>query len=95
MGTTLKPGNMGDGFDDTDNSIAETMDLELDRMLREEGHVGLSFDMNDHDVRSRRRLVVAIARGMVKHLKDNPDAFNFQTTNVDPVVPRTITGTDI
>jgi hypothetical protein len=51
--------------------------------------------MTDHDVRSRRRLFVAIARGMVKHLKDNPDAFNFQTTNVAPVVPRTITGTDI
>jgi hypothetical protein len=67
MTDALKPGNM-DG-DDLTGSIAEAIDLEYHRLLLAAGLPGLTFDMTDHTVRDRRRLFVAIARGIVIHLK--------------------------
>jgi hypothetical protein len=83
VGNTLKPGNMNP--DDLVNSMAELIDTEFDQLLRDDGLQGLSFDMTDRMVRDRRRLFVAIARGVVKHLVANADAFSVALV-VPPVV---------
>jgi len=74
LGTALKPGNMNP--DDLVGSMADTIDREFDQLLRNDGLPGLSFDMSERMVRDRRRMFVAIARGVVKHLVDNADAFS-------------------
>ena len=43
--------------------------------MTDDGLPPLSMDASDQSVRDRRRLFVAIARGVVKHLADNPGAF--------------------
>lgn len=90
MEPTIKPGDMGLGFDDTKDSIAEAIDLELNRLLLADGLNGLSMDMTIQDNRSRRRLFVAIARGLMQHLVANRNAFNFATTDLSPIIPREI-----
>jgi hypothetical protein len=66
-----------DNYSDFDGSMADRMDRELDRLMRLDdplGHeIGLSLENDDKDVRARRRLFVAIARGIVLHLKDHQD----------------------
>jgi hypothetical protein len=74
VGNELKPGNMNP--DDMVNSMAEQIDLEFDKLLQADGLQKLSFDMTDRMVRDRRRLFVAIARGVVQHLVANADAFS-------------------
>ncbi|HEY0104922.1 MAG TPA: hypothetical protein VGB91_02475 [Rhizomicrobium sp.] len=81
MAVALKPGNMDidplhPRTDDMSGSIADAMDHEFDRLLRAAQLPGLTFDMTDRAVRDRRRLFVAIARGLVIHLKQNSAAFS-------------------
>ena len=47
---------------------------------------GLSFDDGDRDVRARRRLFVAIARGVLLYLARNPDAIDITV----PTIPSTV-----
>ena len=49
--------------------------------MTNDGLPPLSMDASDPSVRDRRRLFVAIARGVVKHLADNPGAFAITTNN--------------
>ena len=56
-------------------SMAQTMEDELDALLAMDGRPALKHDADDVEVRDRRRLFVAIARGVVIHLRENQGAF--------------------
>ena len=90
MANTLNPGNFSSdqlNYADFDGSMADLIDRELDRLMRLDAAdptaaaSGLSFDNTDRDVRARRRLFVAIARGVLLHLARNPEA-------IDVIVPK-------
>lgn len=84
MANKLKPGDFKDlvveDYGGFFGSMAATMDAELNRLLDLDDLPQLPTDLNDKDVRARRRLFVAIARGVVRHLVDNPDAFDVSVT---------------
>ena len=88
MGTTLKPGNLSASTNPNDpaflNSMAREIERELNTLMINDGLPPLSMDAGDRTVRDRRRLFVAIARGVVKHLADNPGAFAI-TTNTSSI----------
>jgi hypothetical protein len=62
----IKPGSL----DDFGNSMAAAIESELNTLLVADGLPGLP-GAPAQDVRDRRRLFVAIARGVVRHLRDN------------------------
>jgi hypothetical protein len=75
----IKPGNFNK-FDKTDygpfaNSMAEAMDNALRTLMLDDGLPDLKMDPNDPEVRDRRRLFVAIARGVVAHFDAHGEAF--------------------
>jgi hypothetical protein len=99
---TIKAGDFvpvtHDNYSDFAGSMADRMDRELDRLMRVDDpagkEVGLSFDDTDKDVRARRRLFVAIARGIVLHLQDNgglPVTVHAFDTTVNPDIEVTPT----
>ncbi|QRM54370.1 hypothetical protein [Sinorhizobium sp. BG8] len=74
----IKPGNFS--ADPTDvsafvNSMAETMEKELNKLLELDDMEPLSTSNTDREVRARRRMFVAIARGVALHLSAHPEAF--------------------
>jgi hypothetical protein len=81
----IKPGTL----DDFAGSMAEEIELQLNAGLLADGLPGLPMD-NTPERRDRRRLFVAVARGVVRHLKQHQadlevDYFDVgipQTTNV-------------
>ena len=85
MGTTLKAGNLTASTNPNDpaflNSMAQEIESELNTLMVNDGLPPLSMDASDQSVRDRRRLIVAIARGVVKHLADNPAAFVITTNS--------------
>ena len=89
MGTTLKPGNLSPSTHPSDpafiGSMAHEIESELDTLMALDGLPPLSTDVSDRSVRDRRRLFVAIARAVVKHLSDNPGAFVITTNNISTV----------
>jgi S-adenosylmethionine synthetase len=56
-------------------SMALDIENELNTLMMADGLPKLSTDVSDQSVRDRRRLFVAIARGVVKHLVDHKQAF--------------------
>ncbi len=85
----LKPGGLpqdlgGGVFDNTpyDNSLAAAIEHELNLLLQADGLATLPLD-NTQDTRDRRRMFVAIARGVVRHLRDNANAIDV-TVSVTP-----------
>jgi hypothetical protein len=82
----LKPGSLTASTNPNDpaflNSMASEIESELNTLMTNDGLPALSMDASDRSVRDRRRLLVAIARGMVRHLAQNPDAFVLTTNNV-------------
>jgi hypothetical protein len=62
----IKPGSL----DDFDYSMAAAIEAELNMMLVADGQPGLPMD-DTPERRDRRRLFVAIARGVTAHLKDH------------------------
>lgn len=66
----LKPGTLGD----FSGSMAQAIEAELNAMLIADGLPPLPIDAGQ-DTRDRRRLFVAIARGVVGHLKANEASF--------------------
>lgn len=62
----IKPGTLND----FDNSMAAEIEAQLNHMLTADGLPALPIDATQ-ETRDRRRLFVAIARGVVKHLKAN------------------------
>jgi len=92
MGNELRPGNLkpakagnppGNATDYTlfVNSMAAKIENQLDSLMQEDGLPPLVTDPTDRTVRDRRRLFVAIARGVVLHLRDHPGAFIIQTND--------------
>ena len=80
-----------DNYSDFAGSMADRMDRELDRLMKVDDPIGqeqgLSFDDSDKGVRARRRLFVAIARGIVLHLQDHgglPVTVHAFDSTVDP-----------
>jgi hypothetical protein len=90
MTSPLNPGDFTtDPLDNTkfDGSLADLMDRELDRLLRlDTPNIGLSFKNGDLDVRARRRLFVAIARGVLLYLASNNDAIDITVHALDEAV---------
>jgi hypothetical protein len=87
----LKPGNFLDD-DITDyssfvGSMADEMDKALSALMTTDGLPELNMDPNDQDVRHRRRLFVAIARGLTTHLIDRQDAFKITLPGGTVVTP--------
>lgn len=85
MGDALVPGNLNPG-NGTDyslfvNSMAAEIENQLSLLMTNDGLPPLSMDLSDQSVRDRRRLFVAIARGVVLHLAANEDAFVIGTNN--------------
>jgi hypothetical protein len=81
----LKPGNLTASTNPNDpaflNSMASEIENQLNTLMTNDGLPKLSMDPSNRSVRDRRRLFVAIARGVVRHLADNPDAFVIKTNN--------------
>ena len=79
----IKPGNftiVANDFSEFADSMAERIEVELDTLLALDGLPTLPTNPNDREVRDRRRLFVAIARGVVRHLVDH-------RTEIDIEVP--------
>lgn len=68
----IKTGDLGAPGDFT-GSMAEEIEIELNRLLSNDGLPTLPND-DSQETRDRRRLFVAIARGIVRHLAENNDA---------------------
>ena len=82
----LKPGNLTLSTNPNDpaflDSMASEIESELNTLMISDELPPLSMDASDSTVRDRRRLFVAIARGVVAHLAQNPDAFVLATNSV-------------
>jgi hypothetical protein len=76
-------GNIGLDGKPTDfsSSMAEAIEDALWTLLGNDGMNQFDRNTNSNDARDRRRVLIAIAQGVVRHLVDNAGAF-------------TITGTD-
>jgi hypothetical protein len=88
----LKPGalpvDLGGGVFDSapyNGSMAAQIESELNLLLTADGLLALPLD-NAQETRDRRRLFVAIARGVVRHLRDQQAAIDVKVT----VVPSTV-----
>ena len=68
------------------NSMADEMDKALRDLMILDGLPPLKTDPNDPETRDRRRLFVAIARGIAKHLNDQESAFRITLPGPGPVV---------
>lgn len=85
MAGQLRPGNFNPA-DRTDygpfaNSMAEAIDNALRTLMVNDGLPDLKTDPNDPEVRDRRRLFVAIARGVVAHLDAQAGAIRVTLPN--------------
>ena len=70
MPVQLKPGSLSQFA----NSMAAEIENELNTMMINDGLPQMIMDASDQTVRDRRRLFVAIARGVVRHLQDRKAA---------------------
>lgn len=93
MSHEWKPGNLSSTSNDYSqfiNSMASTIEQELNDLMVMDGLPALSMDSSDESIRDRRRLFVAIARGVVKHLVDNKNAVDIRLSDNTVVHPETI-----
>jgi hypothetical protein len=81
MADALKPGGMGTAGANLGampsafaGSMAEAMEDAFDQLLGLDKMTGFARQTNANDARDRRRLLVAIAQGVVRHLVDHPGA---------------------
>lgn len=87
----IKPGNFSANPNDVTDfigSMAEAMDKELNALLVLDGLKPLSTSNTDREVRARRRMFIAIARGVVGHLAARPEAFGLTLPGPGDVVVR-------
>jgi hypothetical protein len=73
------------------NSMADAMDIAFHDLLSAEKPSMKTFELNTNskEARDRRRLFVAIAQGVVRHLKDNAGALMIKDS-LNNVVPHHI-----
>lgn len=88
MGDALNPGNMQSAPDlgkqvpaDFDSTMASAIENALVAMLQQDGMNSFTVDTNSKEARDRRRLLIAIAQGVVRHLVDNAAAFHVTGTD--------------
>jgi hypothetical protein len=91
MPDQLKPGGMGKASDplnakpsDFANSMADAMDSAFHALLAAEGMSSFEVNTNSKEARDRRRIFVAIAQGVVRHLKDHGKALTVVNTLNNP-----------
>lgn len=78
MPDALLPGNLtatANDFSEFTDSMADMMEQELDDLLALDGLPPLPKNSDDREVRDRRRFMIAIARGVVRHLVERNEAF--------------------
>ncbi len=89
MAEQLKPGGLG-AADATgipsefQGSMAKAIEDALNELLAAEGRPTVLTD-NSPETRERRTFFVAIARGVVRHLRDNPEAFVHTVTGASGI----------
>lgn len=81
MADPIKPGNLKlpvlEDYGGFANSMAKAIEDELNNLLILDGLPALpTTPITDREIRDRRRLFVAIARGVVRHLRDHSDAID-------------------
>jgi hypothetical protein len=91
MGNTptpaLNPGNMAQTVDsnnipsDFESSMAASIEAALNALLAQDSMNTFNVQSNTQTARDRRRILIAIAQGVVSHLKNNPGAFVIQGTD--------------
>jgi hypothetical protein len=81
MPDALKPGGMGEAGADLGamptgfaGSMAEAIEAAFDQLLGLDGMNTFVRQTNSNDARDRRRLLTAIAQGVVRHLVEHPGA---------------------
>ena len=77
----IRPGNLTiveTDFSAFADSMAEEIERQLNTLLTLDGLPTLPDDADDREVRDRRRLFVAIARAVVKHLDDRRASINIE-----------------
>jgi len=96
----LRPGNMGSPTEpanakpvDFVNSMADAMDTAFNSLLQQEGS-HFELNTNSKEARDRRRIFVAVAQGVVRHLKDNSHALRVVTARDVPTGERLVIDTD-
>lgn len=92
MADPIKPGNLKlpplEDYGDFANSMAKAIEDELNNLLILDGLPALpTSPITDREIRDRRRLFVAIARGVVRHLRDHNDAIDVLRTDGTIVHP--------
>lgn len=79
MPDTFRPGTLSivpTDFTGFANSMAEMMEEELDALLALDGLPPVLKDPDNREVRDRRRFMIAIARGVVRHLAERSEAIH-------------------
>jgi hypothetical protein len=95
----IKPGAMGNSSDpgkpgDFANSMAEAMEDAFNELLGNDGMKTFTVTNNSKESRDRRRLFVAIALGMVRHLKSNADGLQILNSLNTPTGEKIVVNTD-
>lgn len=88
MGDQLYAGSLSD-FDFTESMAREIEDA-LNEVFVQSGLQPLPPPADTPEVRDRRRFFIAIARGVIRHLEKNENAFRI-TVNVGDTFPATLT----
>jgi hypothetical protein len=83
--TARQPGESDFDYNGFTNSMAEKIEEELDALLALDGLPRQPMESDNSEVRDRRRLFVAIARGVVIHLREHHEALTVPVTN-DPTL---------
>ena len=88
MGDALNPGNVQLAPElgrqipaDFEATMASAIENALVELLQQDGMNSFAVETNSRESRDRRRLLIAIAQGVIRHLVDNTDAF--QVTGTD------------
>src|SRR5436305_9593720 len=80
MADQLKGG--GSQPPDFADSMTAAIEAELNKLLHNDGKKELPTDGTTDEAKDRRRFLAAIARGVIRHLKENPDALQVVFTQV-------------
>lgn len=67
---------------DFKHSMAAAIEDEMNKLLSLDGKDPLPGDGTTDEARDRRRFIAAIARGVIRHLKEHPDALEVVFTAV-------------
>jgi hypothetical protein len=92
MGDALNPGSMQRAPDpgkqipaDFESTMASAIENALVALLQQDGMNSFTVDTNSKEARDRRRLLIAIAQGVVRHLVDNAAAFQVTDSDGHPI----------